>query len=188
MTSKVNLQVTAKYRKGGPPLAQGESLPRGTRTILLLADDRAGFRAARASLKDRLQAWLCASRLDTDLAQGVPPESAMALALHAERLARPAMCRQLARTIEQIVADGSRPQSLGAPRLLLCRDEVRAARADLEALADRLTAPGPVSAQGVAQVRTLLADGAGPLYHSHSPASLRARAGQALAALNPFPP
>jgi hypothetical protein len=166
------------------PWRKGESLPRGTRMILLLADDGAGFRVAKASLRGRLQAWLCASRLDTDLARGVPPESTMALALRAERLARPAMCRQLARTVEQIVAGASRPQSLRAPRFPLCHDEVRAARAELEALADRLTAPGPVSAQGVAQVRVLLADGTGPLYCRHSPARLRARAGQALAALN----
>ena len=34
----------------------------------------------------------------------------------------------------------------------------------LATLADRLTAPGPVPAQGVAIINQLLADGTGPLY------------------------
>ena len=151
--------------------------------ILLLADDRAGFRAAKAGLKDRLQAWLCASRLDTDLARGVPPESGMDLAVHAQRLARPATCRQLAKSIRRIAAE-ARPESRTSPIVPLCCEQVRDARGELEALADRLTAAGPVSAQGVAQVRLLLTDGAGPLYR-HTRVHLKTRASQALAALNP---
>jgi hypothetical protein len=151
--------------------------------ILLITEDRAGFRTAKPGLRDRLQTWIRSSRLDSDLARGVPPESTAALAIHAERLARPATCRQLARSITRIAAE-ARPESWTNPIVPLCRDEVRDARSELEALADRLAAEGPVSAKGVAQVRVLLTDGTGPLY-CRSQVHLKARAGQALAALDP---
>jgi hypothetical protein len=151
--------------------------------ILLITDDRAGVRAAEPSLKDRLQTWIRPYRLDGDLARGVSPESNAALAVHAERLTRPAACHQLARSIRRI-ADGTRPEHWTNPIVPLCRDEVRAARGELVALADRLAGPGPVSAQGVAQVRVLLADGTGPIY-CRGQEHLKGRAGQALAALNP---
>jgi hypothetical protein len=151
--------------------------------ILLITEDRAGFRAAKPGLKDRLQTWVLSSRLDTDLARGVPPESTAALAIRAERLTRPTACRQLARSIRRIAAE-ARPESWINPIVPLCREEVRDARSELEALADRLVAAGPVSAHGVAQVRLLLTDGTGPLY-CHRQVRLKAQAGRALAALSP---
>jgi hypothetical protein len=151
--------------------------------ILLITEDHAGFRAAKPGLKDRLQTWIRASRLDTDLARGVSPESTAALAVHAERLTRPAACRQLARSLRRITAN-ERPSPWCTPVVPLCRHEVRDALSELEALANRLAAAGPVSACGVAQVRVLLTDGTGPVYQP-SRVHLKTRAGQALAALNP---
>ena len=151
--------------------------------ILLITEDRAGFRAAKPALKNRLETWVRSSRLDTDLARGVPPESTAALAIHAERLTRPTACRQLARSLRRIAAN-DRPSPWCTPVVPLCHDEVRDALSELEALANRLAAAGPVSACGVAQVRVLLTDGMGPVYQQ-SRVHLKARASQALAALNP---
>lgn len=154
---------------------------------LLITDDRAGFRAAKAGLTDRLQSRMHSSQLDSELARGVPPETTIALALHAERLTRPAACRQLAQTIRRLIA-AARPRPGGralVPLVPLRHEEIRDARPELEALADRLVAAGPVSARGVALVRVLLSDGAGPLYRRDSRIDLRAHLGRALAALEP---
>jgi hypothetical protein len=50
----------------------------------------------------------------------------------------------------------------------------------------RLTATGPVEVQGVARIRTLLADGTGPLYHSAPAEELRNELAAVLTALNPL--
>jgi hypothetical protein len=51
---------------------------------------------------------------------------------------------------------------------------------ELEALARRLLARGPVSAHGVAQVRVLLTDASRPLYHPGARHGLRTAAARAL--------
>jgi hypothetical protein len=53
-------------------------------------------------------------------------------------------------------------------RLPLARARIRKSAGPLAALAGSLAVPGPVSAQGVAMVSQLLADGAGPLYRKAS--------------------
>jgi hypothetical protein len=49
-----------------------------------------------------------------------------------------------------------------------------------------LLAPGPVSVRGVAQVRLLLIDGNGPLYHREATDDLCVQVQRALDALDPF--
>src|SRR4051794_40646862 len=122
VTTKLSLQVTKEpygdvitRRKPAEDQAGSRESPlRGMKMILLITEDRAGFRAAKPGLKDRLQTWVRSARLDTDLARGVPPESTAALAIHAERLTRPTACRQLARSIRRIAAE-ARPESWTNP-------------------------------------------------------------------------
>ncbi len=95
----------------------------------------------------------------------------MALALHAGRLCRPAQRRLLARSLSRLVAAAEAPAGRRV-RAPVCRPAVRQARAELAAIAGRLSAPGPVGIHGVARVRTLLADGTGPLYQSAPPGRL----------------
>jgi hypothetical protein len=64
---------------------------------------------------------------------------------------------------------------------------VLAAAQELDALADRLLSPDPVSAQGVAQARLLLTDGTGPLYRRGAAEDLRDALTRALACLDPEP-
>jgi hypothetical protein len=65
------------------------------------------------------------------------------------------------------------------------QSEVLAAAWELDRIAEKLLTPGPVAASGVAQVRLLLIDGAGPLYTRDGPLGLRAAATRALDALQP---
>ena len=68
----------------------------------------------------------------------------------------------------------------------MCRPAVHQARAELAAVAGRLDATGPVDVHGVARVRTLLADGTGPLYRSARPEQLRNELTAVLDALDSF--
>ena len=52
---------------------------------------------------------------------------------------------------------------------------------------ERLVAPGPVDVRGVARVRNLLADGAGPLYQESTAHRLAPELQSALAAMEPLP-
>ena len=134
---------------------------------------------------DRLMARLRASALDQELAAGASPEATVALAVHAGRLCEPAQRRLLARSLTQIVAASDLPvrSRLKAP---VCRPAVQRARPELAALAGRLGASGPVDVHGVARVRTLLADGTGPLYRPAPPERLRREVVEVLAALDSF--
>ena len=85
-----------------------------------------------------------------------------------------------------MLATSARPPRPGYPPVPVCRDRVRACSAEFEELIQRLLAPWPVPAQGMAKARLLLTDGGGPLYRRASPDDLRTRvldAADALAAL-----
>ncbi len=64
-------------------------------------------------------------------------------------------------------------------------DRVARARREMELLLERLLAPAPVPARGVALVNLLLSDGTGPLYRRGSQADLAAMVTQAVDALDP---
>jgi hypothetical protein len=62
---------------------------------------------------------------------------------------------------------------------------IRAAEADLRALAARLRDPGPAHERGVAMASVLLRDGCGPLYDGAAPLPLRYCVRMALLCLEP---
>ena len=68
-------------------------------------------------------------------------------------------------------------------RVPLLRERIGEARPEFLELIDYLTAPGPVSAQVVADVKDLITDGVGPLYNRRSRDDLRQRARRALDAV-----
>ncbi len=152
--------------------------------MLLLLDEHTGAlipRPVRPS--DQLRARFGARHLDADLARGAPPEASAPLALRAQQLTRPAFRRSLARSARRILADG-RPGARCRPAVPVCRERVRAAAGELAEVIDRLLAPGPVPARGVAQVTVLLSDGGSPLYRRGSAEDLRARLAAAAGALS----
>jgi hypothetical protein len=153
--------------------------------MVVVLDEGAGLGLRQVRWRDRLAVRARAATLDDRLAAGVSPESSVSLALHATRLCQPSQRRVLARSVTRVVATADAPAArrLRAP---VCRAAVQQARAELAAVAGRLTASGPVDVRGVARVRSLLADGTGPLYQAAPAASLRRELAEVLAALDPI--
>jgi hypothetical protein len=124
-----------------------------------------------------LAVHLRAGRLDRELAAGRPPATDQALALHAERLTRPAARHRLAAALRRLVRGERAP-------VPIARERVCGAAPDLRLLASRLDGPGRVAPAGVARARLLVGDGTGPLYdRSADPDALARAAERALAAL-----
>ena len=137
----------------------------------------------RAGLHDRLVAWLRAASLDRQIAHGIAPDTAGPLALRARALIGPCVRRMLARQLRRVVSD-ARGDHLWLTQVPIRKPEVLDAADELALLADRLAAPGPVDARGVAEAHLLLTDGCGPLYFRGATDELRARVASALARLD----
>jgi hypothetical protein len=138
----------------------------------------------RVRPSDRVRARLRAAELDRRLAGGASPESSVELMLRARRLIRPRERRRLARSLRMLVRSAARPGS-GVATPPLARWDVLEAAAELERLAARLDAEGPVSVRSIALVRLLLTDGAGPLYLRSRPGGLEGAVETALDASAP---
>ena len=136
--------------------------------VLVEHDDDLELRPVH--FRHRMAARLHARDLDRALAGGASPDSSVSLALHAARLYRPGHRSGLAHTVRRLATVAAQPTHVKAP---VSSRAVRAAADELEAVAARLAAPGPVEARGVAKVRSLLADGAGPLYRPSGSPALR---------------
>ena len=153
--------------------------------MIVVLEHDAGLGLRRVRLRDRLLARLRAASLDAELAAGASPESSVVLALHAGHLCRPSQRRLLARSLTRVVAAAD-----GPARSRLQGAGVRPRRPPRRAeLAGRRRAPrgaGPVDVRGVARIRSLLADGTGPLYRESAPDQLRNELRAALAAMDPF--
>jgi hypothetical protein len=153
--------------------------------MLVLLDDCGCPSAHSVHPWDRLLVRLRSHRLDADLARGVPPETAAALALRAQMLVTESARRDLARSAQRILAVATQRSPRGRPPVPVCRDRVRDSAEEFRELISRLLATGPVAARGVARAGVLLTDAGGPLYHRANPADLRARVREAADALEP---
>jgi hypothetical protein len=152
---------------------------------MLVADelDRLTIRRVRA------WHWLVAryrgASLDQELIDGMSPEECAYLAARALQLTSPRTRQSLAAGLDRLLAD--RPPAAISPALPVRRASVALAAAELRSLRDRLLAPGPLPARGVAMVHELLSDGAGPVYQGgagvRDAADVRGVARRALAAL-----
>ena len=151
--------------------------------MMLLTDGRTGFVATRVGVRDRLRARRMAWRLDRDLASGAAPESTCERALHARRLVAPSNRRSLARSIQRVQLAAEPTVRSRLPGLPLCRDRVRRAAAELDAVKERLVASRPLPARGIAMLRVLLGDGSGPLYQPGSRDDLRSQLTEIVTAL-----
>ena len=155
--------------------------------VVLLVGMDGCVSARQVTLRERMSAWLRADALDRDLASGVSPDASGPLALRARRLERCSMRRALARSLQRVLAEATagRSRRLGGT-VPVRRDQVISAWDAFEELIRGLLAPGPVSVRGVAQVRLLLIDGYGPLYHPEAVDDLRWQVQRALDALDPL--
>src|SRR5579884_551009 len=156
-------------------------------SVVLLSCGRAGdVMAARPGLRDRLAARWLAHRLDRALAAGASPEASAALALRAQRLTEPDRRWSTAGALRRILRDAETDRRPRLGRVRPDRRAVKAARGELNKLADTLDDPGPVAAAGVAQAWLLLTDGTGPLYDPSRAELLSLRAAQAARQLRPW--
>jgi len=153
--------------------------------MIVVLEHDAGLGLRRVGVRDRLWARLRAAALDADLAAGASPESSVVLALHAASLCRPSQRRLLARSLTRVAAAAEKPTAsrLKTP---VCGSAVRRARAELRAVIECLAADGPVDVRGVARIRSLLADGTGPVYRESAPDQLRNELRAALTAMEPL--
>jgi hypothetical protein len=145
-----------------------------------------GLAATRPRLWDHLVVRARSFTLDSELARGVPPEANARLALRAQQLVGMRSRRDLAGGIRRVLADAERPGAARPGPVPVCQDRVRAAAAELQALAGRLLSPAPLPARGVAQARLLLSDAGGSLYRRGGPDDLGARVAAALSSLDPL--
>jgi hypothetical protein len=100
------------------------------------------------------------------------------------RLASERVRRRFAERIEEAIARSDTPPSPLSAAVPVARAAAGEARGALLDLAERLRSPRPVDPAGVRLVRTLLVDGAGPLYIPQEPGELRGAALRALRALD----
>lgn len=137
---------------------------------------------SRATFSTRVMARLFASKLDRMLAVGVPAPAGSALAVHAARLTSVAEREAIARTLRQAVGDAANRNALVSSRVELNVPNIAAAEDRIDQVTLRLHSQRPVTSRGVARLRLLLADGAGPMYR-YGRGDLEGRLGAALAAL-----
>jgi hypothetical protein len=170
MTCKRNIVVTEKVDKDNAPAQKGELLP-GRKTMVVIVEDGSGLAVRRVGWLDRFKSRIRATRLDHELAGGASPEASMALALRARALVQPAQGPRLAAALQRIMSAAD-PSSSVRLRVPVNREAVRAARPELQQLADRLRSE-PMDAHTIARVRTLVTEGNSPLYRLGSSRDLR---------------
>ncbi len=135
--------------------------------------------ASRSHAKELLApaiARVCATRIDRHLAAGTEPWHSPVYAARCRRLSDPRSRRMLARSLERLVDQAEAPARLSLTSAVApSRRRVREARPLLLMVASRLRGDGPVNPRGLAAIRLLLSDGAGPVYtHGHPDALNRA--------------
>jgi hypothetical protein len=154
-------------------------------------------RVVHPGLTPRLRAWswqrvslaltACwrAASLDRQLAAGASPRASPLLALRAQRITGRRSRVRVADGLRRAIGDAqtSTPGFSAAARPH--RHELLAARTVISTLEHRLRAAEPVSARGVALLRTLLSDGTGPLYRPRERGALGSELRAAAAALEP---
>ena len=122
----------------------------------------AGSEVLTPSPAARFAALTRGATLDRALILGADPSASPSLAARAQRLTSRRYRRDLAGGVERAL--DSREETGLHSRVRPAAAAIRACRAQLRAVADLLAGDTPVYAPGVARVRALLRDGAGPLY------------------------
>ena len=111
--------------------------------------------ASRAPFGTRLAARLLAGKFDRMLAVGVPAPAGSALALHAARLTSADEREAIARTLRRTLDDARNREAPLSSRVPLNVPNIVAAEDRIDQVTLRLQSPRPVSARGVARLRTV---------------------------------
>lgn len=133
--------------------------------------------------------------LDASLAAGCPPESSRLLAARARDIVALRRRRSVAGSWEHVLRVARRAQRAGragsratAAAVPVCADRIVAAEPAIRDLMNRLAAPLPVQARGVAMARVLLTDATSPVYNRRARVDLGAAVATAAAQLDPALP
>jgi hypothetical protein len=161
--------------------------PRTEPTTLIVVDahDPTRFVLRPNRIGVRVLANLRATSLDRQLAAGRAPESSRLLAARAQKLVSPRMRRKLVGDWERVVDLARHSPPVHCPHVPVCRRGVVAAEPELNEMLSFLLAPRPTAVRGVAMVRVLLCNGAGPLFNRHAPIELSVALRQATESLDP---
>ena len=138
--------------------------------------------SSRAPFSARLMARVFAGKLDRLLAVGVPAPEGSPLAVHAARLTSVDEREAIARTLRHAVDNAANRAAPVSSRIELNAPNIAAAEDRIDQVTLRLHSQRPVTPRGIARLRLLLADGAGPMYR-YGRGDLEGRLGAALAAL-----
>ena len=130
----------------------------------------------------RVMARLLAAKFDRMLAVGVRPSEGSPLAVHAERLTSADEREDIASSLRRALHDAGNANAPVSSRVPLNAPNIIAAEDRIDQVTLRLHSPRPVTPRGMARLRLLLADGAGPMYR-YGRGDLEGRLGAALAAL-----
>jgi len=144
---------------------------------------------------DGVLARVFGASLDASLAAGCPPESSRLLTTRARDIVSLRRRRSMAGNWEHVLRVARRAQRArraGSPApvgaMPVCADRVVAAEPAIRDLMNRLAAPLPVPARGVAMARILLTDAGSPVYNRRSGVALTDAVAAAAAQLDPALP
>jgi hypothetical protein len=146
-------------------------------------------------LGDGVLARVFGASLDVSLAAGCPPESSRLLAARARDIVSLRRRRSMAGSWEHVLRVAHRAQRAGhagsratAAAVPVCADRLVAAEPAIRDLMNRLAAPLPVPARGVAMARVLLTDATSPVYRRRADVALGDAVAAAAAQLDPALP
>jgi hypothetical protein len=120
-----------------------------------------------------LAARVRAASLDREFTSGIAPWRSPLHAARAIQLTAPRSRRSVARSLERLIEHAERGPAITAA-ITPCRTQVSEARPAILRTAARLRSDAPIDARGVARIRALLSDGAGPCYVPSTPQALTA--------------
>jgi hypothetical protein len=139
-------------------------------------------------LADRMLARALGASLDQQLATGCPPESSRLLAARAQDIVSLSHRESLARSWDHLLRVARRAPARRTPGVPLNAAAILAAEATIRELMERLTAPLPVTAQGVAVATIPLTDATSAVYGRQTPSALASLLEDAISQLDPARP
>jgi hypothetical protein len=147
-----------------------ETAPRRAARRTPVLGDAAVIRPGR--LADRVLARALGASLDQQLATGCAPESSRLLAARAQDIVSLRHRESLARSWDHLLRVARRGSALRTAAVPLNASAILAAEPAIRELMERLSAPLPVPARGVAAATIPLTDATSPVYGRQSPGAL----------------
>ena len=158
---------------------------RAARHTLVLDDP---FLVQPCRFIDRLLARALGASLDDQLAAGRSPESSRLLAARAQDIVALPRRTSLAQSWDHVLRVARRAPTRRTPAVPLNAAAIVTAEPAIRELMERLAAPLPVTAQGVAAATVMLTDATSPVYGRQSPDALAHLLDVAIAQLDPARP